>query len=124
MALHNFVVKVTVFMKAVDSSVTLDEGVAEIFTQYANALAEQGLLVTAAKYCRYVVTVDIVWILLVKILPFSRLLYYHDMKRHFSGQQDTTRSALSQSRKPCLFGGIGIGSRVPFYAYAGEQGSS
>jgi hypothetical protein len=39
-------------MKAVDSSVILDESVAQIFTQYANALAEQGLLVTAAKYCR------------------------------------------------------------------------
>lgn len=52
MALHDFVVKVTVFMKAVDSSVILSEDVALIFTQYANALAEQGLLVTAAKYCR------------------------------------------------------------------------
>jgi len=52
MALHDFVVKVTVFMKAMDSSVALDEDVAEIFAQYANALAEQGLLVTAAKYCR------------------------------------------------------------------------
>jgi hypothetical protein len=52
MALHDFVVKVTVFMKAVDSSVILSEDNALIFTQYANALAEQGLLVTAAKYCR------------------------------------------------------------------------
>lgn len=52
MALHDFVVKVTVFMKAFDASVTLSEDVAAIFTQYANALAEQGLLVTAAKYCR------------------------------------------------------------------------
>lgn len=52
LALHDFIVKVSVFMKAVDSSVILDESVAKNFTEYANALAEQGLLVTAAKYCR------------------------------------------------------------------------
>lgn len=52
LALHDFVVKVTVYMKAMDASVALNEDVAVIFTQYANALAEQGLLVTAAKYCR------------------------------------------------------------------------
>jgi hypothetical protein len=52
LALHDFVVKVTVYMKAMDASVTMNEDVAAIFTQYASALAEQGLLVTAAKYCR------------------------------------------------------------------------
>lgn len=52
MALHDFVVKVTVFSRAIDSSVAFSEDVAAIFTQYANSLAEQGLLVTAAKYCR------------------------------------------------------------------------
>lgn len=51
-ALHDFVVKVTVFMKAIDSSVVLSEDVSLLFTKYANALAEQGLLVTSAKYCR------------------------------------------------------------------------
>jgi hypothetical protein len=52
LALHDFVVKVTVFMKAVDSKVALDDDVAELFAQYANALSEQGLLVTAAKYAK------------------------------------------------------------------------
>jgi hypothetical protein len=51
-SLYAFVVKVTVFMKAVDWKVTLDDDVAELFAQYANSLSEQGLLVTAAKYAK------------------------------------------------------------------------
>lgn len=39
-------------MKALDANVTLDVDVAELFSQYANALSEQGLLVTAAKYAK------------------------------------------------------------------------
>ena len=44
--------KVAVFIKAADASVKLDEDVAELFSQYAGALSEQGLLVTAAKYAK------------------------------------------------------------------------
>lgn len=51
MALHEFVVKVSVFLLAVGASAQLSEGDAEIFSKYAEKLAEQGLLVTAAKYC-------------------------------------------------------------------------
>lgn len=54
LALHDFVVKVAVFMKAVDASVKLDDDIAELFSQYAGALSEQGSLVTAAKYAKYV----------------------------------------------------------------------
>jgi protein transport protein SEC31 len=52
LALHEFVVKVTVFLKAVDPSTSLDPEVAGLFSTYAAALAEQGLLVTAAQYCK------------------------------------------------------------------------
>jgi protein transport protein SEC31 len=52
LALHEFVVKVTVFLKAIDPSTSLDPEVGELFSTYAAALAEQGLLVTAAQYCK------------------------------------------------------------------------
>ena len=55
LALHEFVVKVTVFLKAVGNRAELSTKVADLFAEYAGALAEQGLFVTAAKYCRYVV---------------------------------------------------------------------
>lgn len=52
LALHNFVVKVSVFMRAVGSQAQIPDDVAELFSQYAKALAEQGLLATAARYCK------------------------------------------------------------------------
>lgn len=52
LALHDFVVKVTVFLQAMEHTPDLDAEVAKLFSDYANALSEQGLLVTAAKYCR------------------------------------------------------------------------
>jgi hypothetical protein len=52
LALHDFVVKVSVFLKAVGPSATLEPEDAEIFSKYATKLSEQGLFVTAAKYSR------------------------------------------------------------------------
>jgi protein transport protein SEC31 len=52
LALHEFVVKVTVFMRASGSRSELSPEIADLFTKYAGALADQGLLVSAAKYCR------------------------------------------------------------------------
>jgi hypothetical protein len=54
LALHEFVVKVTVFMRASGSRTELSPEIADLFTKYAGALADQGLLVSAARYCRYV----------------------------------------------------------------------
>jgi protein transport protein SEC31 len=51
MALHEFVVKVSVFVKAAGSKVEMPEEIAGLFTKYAKILADQGLFVTAAKYC-------------------------------------------------------------------------
>jgi hypothetical protein len=51
-ALHEFVVKVTVFLKAAGPKEQLDPDIAELCSKYASALAEQGLLVTAAKYAK------------------------------------------------------------------------
>jgi protein transport protein SEC31 len=51
MALHEFVVKVSVFVKAAGSKVEMPEEIAALFTKYAHILADQGLFVTAAKYC-------------------------------------------------------------------------
>lgn len=51
-AIHDFVVKVAVFLQAAGSSESLDAEFEEIFSIYAEKLAEQGLLVTAAKYCK------------------------------------------------------------------------
>jgi len=52
MALHELVVKVTVFMKAAGPNASLPPNVADLFYQYSNALAEQGAFVSAAKYCK------------------------------------------------------------------------
>lgn len=49
-ALHEFVSKVTVFRQVVPSKMDLTPTVAEYFTSYAEALAEQGLFQAAAKY--------------------------------------------------------------------------
>ena len=45
-------VKVSVFLKAVGSTTKLEAEDADLFSEYAEKLAEQGLLVTAAKYSR------------------------------------------------------------------------
>ena len=51
-ALHDFVVKVSIFLQAAGLSENLDPEDEDLFLLYAEKLAEQGLLVTAAKYCR------------------------------------------------------------------------
>jgi len=51
-AVHEFVVKVSTFLQAAGSTESLAPEDAEIFLKYAEKLAEQGLLVTAAKYCK------------------------------------------------------------------------
>lgn len=50
MAFHEFVVKVSVFIKAAGSKANMPEDIADLFTKYASILADQGLFVTAAKY--------------------------------------------------------------------------
>jgi len=52
LALHEFVVKTSVFLQAVGSTAELSPEDAAIFTKYSEKLAEQGLLVSAAKYCK------------------------------------------------------------------------
>lgn len=52
LALHEFVVKVAVFMKAAGTKQDISAAIADLFSKYAGSLADQGLLVTAAKYCR------------------------------------------------------------------------
>lgn len=52
LSLQDFVEKVTVFMQALDPSVEVDDEVSELFAEYAKVLANQGLLVEAAKYLR------------------------------------------------------------------------
>jgi protein transport protein SEC31 len=52
LALHEFVVKVSVFLKAVGPSAKFEAEDAELFSKYAEKLSEQGLFVTAAKYSR------------------------------------------------------------------------
>ena len=53
LSLHDFIEKVTVFTQAIDSSqVVLDDDAANIFTDYAKALTNQGLCVSAAKYLK------------------------------------------------------------------------
>ena len=51
-ALHEFVVKVSIFLQAAGYSEPLAPETDDLFSMYAEKLAEQGLLVTAAKYCR------------------------------------------------------------------------
>lgn len=50
-ALHQMVVKVSMFMKAAGPNAVLPDDVAELFAKYATAVAEQGLFTIAAKYC-------------------------------------------------------------------------
>ena len=52
MALHNLVVKVTVFMMAAGSKSALPDDIAELFSVYAEAVAEQGLFAVASKYSK------------------------------------------------------------------------
>ena len=51
LALHEFVEKVTVFLSAVGPSVALTPDIEALYFKYSTALADQGLLVTATKYC-------------------------------------------------------------------------
>ena len=52
LVLHELIVKVTVFSLAAAPKEELPPELSDFFTQYAQALAEQGLFATAAKYCR------------------------------------------------------------------------
>ena len=52
LALHKFVMKVSIFLLAAGSSAVLNAQDSELFSTYAKKLAEQGLLVEAAKYCK------------------------------------------------------------------------
>jgi len=52
LALQHFVEKVSVLLVAVGHNTQLDDVTAGLFAQYADALANQGALATAAKYCR------------------------------------------------------------------------
>ena len=52
MSLHKFVEKVAIFMLASGSSSDIPESVADILFEYSKILAEQGMFVSAAKYCR------------------------------------------------------------------------
>ena len=52
LSLHEFIEKVTVFMQAMDSKSDLDDESAHLFAEYSSALANQGLLVAAAKYLK------------------------------------------------------------------------
>ena len=52
LALHDFVVKVEIFLRALPAGTPLDPEVSQLFYEYAKTLADQGLLVTASKYAR------------------------------------------------------------------------
>jgi hypothetical protein len=52
MALHEFVVKVSIFLMAIGQNAQLEPEDAELFSTYATKLSEQGLLVAAAKYSK------------------------------------------------------------------------
>lgn len=52
MALHEFVVKLSVFMQAVGPTAAIEGEDADLCAKYAAKVAEQGMLVTAAKYSR------------------------------------------------------------------------
>lgn len=52
LATHEFITKVTVFLKAMDPSTELAPEIASVFAEYSKLLSEQGLLVTAAKYSK------------------------------------------------------------------------
>lgn len=52
LALQGFIEKVTIFLQAVEPNTSLDSEIADIFGEYADLLSSQGLLTTAASYCR------------------------------------------------------------------------
>jgi protein transport protein SEC31 len=52
LALHEYVVKTSVYLQAVGTTAQLSVEDAATFSKYAEKLAEQGLLVAAAKYCK------------------------------------------------------------------------
>lgn len=53
LALHNFAVKVAIFMQAAgDANAQLSDSVADTLFKYAKVVAEQGNFQTAAKYCQ------------------------------------------------------------------------
>jgi protein transport protein SEC31 len=51
LALHDFVVKVSVFNMAAGPGAAITPEIGELYIKYAHALAEQGLLTTATKFC-------------------------------------------------------------------------
>jgi protein transport protein SEC31 len=51
LALHEFIEKVTVFLSAVGPTAVLTPEIEALYFKYSTALADQGLLVTATKYC-------------------------------------------------------------------------
>jgi protein transport protein SEC31 len=51
-ALHNFAVKVAIFLQTGSRNHTLSEETSQILFQYAKILADQGLFPAAAKYCK------------------------------------------------------------------------
>ena len=53
LALHEFAVRVSVFLQGSGDAGVLEAEDADTFITSAVKLADQGLLVTAAKYCRY-----------------------------------------------------------------------
>lgn len=52
LALHDFVVRVSVFLGALGNQASLEPLDAQSFSAYAEKLAAQGLLRSAAKYCK------------------------------------------------------------------------
>jgi len=54
LAIHDFVVKVTVFLKAMDESTEIDPEISIVFAEYSRLLSEQGLLITASKYSKVI----------------------------------------------------------------------
>ena len=112
LALHDFVVKVTVFTKAMDASATLDDDVSELFSQYANALAEQGLLVTAAKYARYVSSVFFRTVCSSGSLPHT---IHFSLLRGASLDSKVLRDRLYRSREsPGCLAAMGSAPEFPF----------
>ena len=51
-AVHDFVVKVSIFLSAIGQNVNLEPEDSKVFSLYASRLADQGLLVPAAKYSK------------------------------------------------------------------------
>lgn len=94
-------------MKAASTNQDLSSDVAILFSTYAGAIADQGQLVTAAKYCRYVPVLVLVCVkrLLASLILFGILLtivwlFY----RGDSEQSKILRDRLyrSQASQQCL----------------------